>query len=203
MQVEKTSRRGRSQPCSLAVWSDSDAEHLVLAASSLSWAPSSLKSRGHGLLIQRGGRSGRATARRQTAFSAANICYVFGSLPPDLIRDESSFINGQATCHGESALAELWGWLSLARCRAAQQPFLAAGFCAWPHSGSLLSSSNLWRKSIKALWGMNSMTRLLFHQGERPVQHFQKTWDQVSSKLLHVKSEISHITPHAPKHLCT
>lgn len=54
--------------------------------------------------IRGGDRSGQPKARRQAAFSnmlsgAANIYYLFGSLPPDL-RDESDVLRRKSMCHG-------------------------------------------------------------------------------------------------------
>lgn len=127
---EKKSRRSRSQPCSLTVWLDLDAEHLVVAASSFSQAHKSQVLNLEVLSPYIRGELGEDSRRLDdkllspTCFLVQPIYSI--SLAPCLLTSEMRvmFSRERARAMG-SVLAEVQGQLSLgqAQCSPTASPY--------------------------------------------------------------------------------
>lgn len=130
MQMKKKSRRSRSQPCSLTVWLDLDAEHLVVAASSFSQAHKSQFLNLEVLSPYIRGELGEDSRRLDdkllspTCFLVQPIYTI--SLAPCLLTSEMRvmFSRERARAMG-SVLAEVQGQLSLgqAQCSPTASPY--------------------------------------------------------------------------------
>lgn len=156
-----------------------------------------LKPRGPKPLYQGRVMRGQPKARWQAAFSnmlsgAANIYYLFGSLPPDL-RDESDVLQREGTCHGVcpgrgTRPSVPWSG-PVQPYRFSLQQRKTLGLRAFHSSHRCL----LWRYSTKSLWCMSSITQPLFQQGERPFQCFALQFRTPGVKSLPQTCSTSHL----------
>lgn len=116
-------------------------------------------------------------------------------------RDEiCKAFKAEAACHGESVLAEVGGWLSLAWVQGSSEHF--------PYSRVWCSSFFLYLFRWKISSPFGAQDHILSFYCIREKGHFNTfahlTWSQgYSLKLLEIKSEISYATPHPPKLLYT